>query len=30
VDPAGVKADYRDGVLRITALRREEARPQRI
>ena len=30
VDPTRVKADYRDGVLRITASRREEARPQRI
>ncbi len=30
VDPAQVKADYRGGVLRITASRREEARPQRI
>jgi len=30
VDPAQVKADYRDGVLRITAPRREKAQPQRI
>ena len=30
VAPAQVKADYRDGVLRITALRREKAQPQRI
>jgi HSP20 family protein len=30
VDPAQVKADYRDGVLRITAPRGEMARPQRI
>ncbi len=30
VDSARVKADYRDGVLRITAPRREEARPHRI
>ena len=30
VDPTRVKADYRDGMLRITASRREEARPQRI
>ncbi len=30
VDPSRVEADYRDGVLRITATRREETRPQRI
>ncbi len=30
VDPAQVKANYRDGVLRITALRREKAQPQQI
>ncbi len=30
VDPTRVKAEYCDGVLRITASRREEARPQRI
>lgn len=30
VDPAQVKANYRDGVLRITAPRREKAQPQRI
>jgi HSP20 family protein len=30
VDPAQVKADYRDGVLRITAPRREKTQPQRI
>ena len=30
VDTAQVKADYRDGVLRITAPRREKAQPQRI
>jgi HSP20 family protein len=30
VDPTRVKADYRDGMLRITASRREEAQPQRI
>jgi HSP20 family protein len=30
VDPTQVKADYRDGVLRITAPRREKVQPQRI
>jgi len=30
VDPTHVNADYRDGVLRITAPRREKAQPQRI
>jgi HSP20 family protein len=30
VDPARVSAQYRDGVLRITANRREEAKPRRI
>ena len=30
VAPAQVKADYRDGVLRINAPRREKAQPQRI
>ncbi len=30
VDPTRVKADYRDGMLRITAPRREEAQRQRI
>lgn len=30
VDPTRVTADYRDGVLRVTAARREEAQPQRI
>jgi HSP20 family protein len=29
-DPAQVSAQYRDGVLRITASRREEAKPRRI
>ena len=29
-DPAHVAAQYRDGVLRITANRREEAKPRRI
>jgi HSP20 family protein len=29
-DPAGVTAQYRDGVLRITVRRREEAQPRRI
>jgi len=30
IDPNGVSADYRDGVLHITAKRRESARPRRI
>jgi HSP20 family protein len=30
VDPARASAQYRDGVLRITANRREEAKPRRI
>ncbi len=30
VDPAGVSAAYRDGVLHITAKRRESAQPRRI
>jgi HSP20 family protein len=30
VDPNGVSADYRDGVLHISAKRRESARPRRI
>lgn len=30
VDPAGVAASYRDGVLHITAKRRESAQPRRI
>ena len=30
VDPNGVSADYRDGVLRISAKRRESAQPRRI
>jgi HSP20 family protein len=30
VDPAAVSADYRDGVLHITAKRRESAQPRRI
>ncbi|MFO1316968.1 MAG: Hsp20/alpha crystallin family protein [Burkholderiales bacterium] len=30
VDPAGVSASYRDGVLHITAKRRESAQPRRI
>jgi HSP20 family protein len=29
-DPARIAAQYRDGVLRITANRREEAKPRRI
>ena len=30
VDPNGVSADYRDGVLHVSAKRRESARPRRI
>ena len=30
VDPSGVSADYRDGVLHITVKRREAAQPRRI
>ncbi|MBK6334996.1 MAG: Hsp20/alpha crystallin family protein [Betaproteobacteria bacterium] len=30
IDPAGVTADYRDGVLHIVARRRESAQPRRI
>jgi HSP20 family protein len=30
VDPNGVSATYRDGVLHITAKRRESAQPRRI
>jgi HSP20 family protein len=30
VDPNGVSADYKDGVLHISAKRRESARPRRI
>lgn len=30
IDPAGVSADYRDGVLHIVARRRESAQPRRI
>ena len=30
VDTAGVKADYKDGVLRITLPKREEAKPKQI
>ena len=30
VDPDGVSADYRDGVLHISAKRRESAQPRRI
>ena len=30
IDPDGVKADYRDGVLRVAIARRESAKPRRI
>jgi HSP20 family protein len=30
VDPAGVSADYRDGVLTVKLPRREETRPRQI
>lgn len=30
VDPSGISADYRDGVLHISVKRREESRPRRI
>jgi HSP20 family protein len=30
IDPSGVTADYRDGVLRVSVARRESAKPRRI
>ena len=30
VDPSGIKAEYRDGVLRVTLPKREEAKPKQI
>ena len=30
IDPAGVSATYRDGILHVTAKRRESAQPRRI
>jgi HSP20 family protein len=30
IDPNGVSADYRDGILRVSARRRESAQPRRI
>jgi HSP20 family protein len=30
IDPGAVKADYRDGVLRVSVARRESAKPRRI
>jgi HSP20 family protein len=30
VDTAGIKAEYRDGVLRVTMPKREEAKPKQI
>jgi HSP20 family protein len=30
IDPSGVTADYRDGVLRVSIARRESAKPRRI
>jgi HSP20 family protein len=30
VDPNGIKAEYKDGVLRLTLPKREEAKPKQI